>query len=102
MVVAAVGGTAILAPLLTSAGIGGVALAFGAQSLVKDYLSGIFMVAEDQLGIGDVVDLGEAIGTVEAVGLRITRLASGLPVGGDLEYADEYTLAKALEGRNEI
>lgn len=63
-----------IAPVLASAGIAGVALSFGAQSLVKDYLSGIFIVAEDQLGIGDIVDLGEASGTVEDVGLRITRV----------------------------
>ena len=63
-----------IGPVLASAGIAGVALSFGAQSLVKDYLSGIFMVAEDQLGIGDVVDLGEASGTVESVGLRVTQV----------------------------
>ncbi|MCD1145841.1 mechanosensitive ion channel family protein [Kocuria sp. LUK] len=63
-----------IGPVLASAGIAGVALSFGAQSLVKDYLSGIFMVAEDQLGIGDVVDLGEATGTVESVGLRVTQV----------------------------
>jgi small-conductance mechanosensitive channel len=61
-------------PLIASAGIVGVALGFGAQSLVKDFLSGIFMIFEDQYGVGDVVDLGEASGTVEAVGLRVTRL----------------------------
>jgi small conductance mechanosensitive channel len=63
-----------LAPILASAGIAGVALGFGAQNLVKDFLSGIFMMAEDQYGVGDVVDLGDATGTVEAVGLRITTL----------------------------
>ncbi len=63
-----------LAPLLTSAGIGGLALGFGAQSLVKDFLSGVFMIIEDQYGVGDVVDTGEATGTVEEVTLRITRL----------------------------
>lgn len=63
-----------IAPVLASAGIAGVALSFGAQSLVKDYLSGIFMVAEDQLGIGDSVDLGDAVGTVESVGLRVTQV----------------------------
>jgi moderate conductance mechanosensitive channel len=63
-----------IAPLLTSAGILGVALGFGAQTLVKDFLSGIFMIAEDQYGVGDVVDLGEATGVVESVGLRVTRL----------------------------
>ncbi|PID54254.1 MAG: mechanosensitive ion channel protein MscS [Micrococcales bacterium] len=63
-----------IAPLLASAGIAGVALGFGAQSLVKDFLSGLFMILEDQYGVGDVVDLGDATGTVEAVGLRATRL----------------------------
>ena len=63
-----------IAPIIASAGIVGVALGFGAQSLVKDFLSGVFMIIEDQFGVGDQVDLGEAIGTVEAVTLRITRL----------------------------
>jgi small conductance mechanosensitive channel len=63
-----------IAPLIASAGIIGVALGFGAQSLVKDFLLGIFMILEDQYGVGDVIDLGEATGTVEAVGLRVTRL----------------------------
>jgi small conductance mechanosensitive channel len=63
-----------VAPLIASAGILGVALGFGAQSLVKDFLSGIFMIFEDQYGVGDVIDAGEASGTVEAVGLRVTRL----------------------------
>lgn len=63
-----------LAPLLASAGIGGIALAFGAQSLVKDYLSGMFMIFEDQYGVGDLVNLGAVTGTVEEVGLRITRV----------------------------
>jgi small conductance mechanosensitive channel len=63
-----------IGPLLASAGILGVAIGFGAQTLVKDFLSGIFMILEDQYGVGDVVDLGEASGVVEAVGLRVTRL----------------------------
>ncbi|RZI85710.1 MAG: mechanosensitive ion channel family protein, partial [Microbacterium sp.] len=63
-----------IAPLIASAGIVGVALGFGAQSLVKDFLSGIFMIFEDQVGVGDTVNLGEASGTVEAVSLRVTRL----------------------------
>jgi small conductance mechanosensitive channel len=63
-----------LAPLLAGAGVAGVALGFGSQTLVKDFLSGIFMIVEDQYGVGDVVDLGEAAGSVEAVGLRVTRL----------------------------
>ena len=63
-----------IAPIIASAGIVGIALGFGAQNLVKDFLSGIFMILEDQYGVGDSVDLGEAMGTVEAVGLRVTRL----------------------------
>jgi small conductance mechanosensitive channel len=63
-----------LGPVLASAGVGGVALGFGAQSLVKDFLSGIFMILEDQYGVGDVIDTGEAIGTVENVSLRVTQL----------------------------
>ncbi|GAB3151828.1 mechanosensitive ion channel [Micromonospora sonneratiae] len=63
-----------LAPLLASAGIAGLAIGFGAQTLVKDLLAGLFMLLEDQYGVGDTVDLGEATGTVEAVGLRITTV----------------------------
>jgi moderate conductance mechanosensitive channel len=63
-----------VAPIIASAGILGVALGFGSQTLVKDFLSGIFMILEDQYGVGDVVDLGEAGGSVESVGLRVTRL----------------------------
>lgn len=66
-----------LAPLLASAGVGGIAIAFGAQSLVKDFLSGIFMIMEDQYGVGDLVNTGEVTGTVEDVGLRVTRLRDG-------------------------
>jgi small-conductance mechanosensitive channel len=63
-----------VAPIIASAGILGLAIGFGAQSLVSDFLSGIFMIFEDQYGVGDEVDLGEAVGTVEAVSLRVTRL----------------------------
>ena len=63
-----------IAPLLASAGVIGVALGFGAQTLVKDYLSGIFLIVEDQYGVGDMVDLGPVVGTVEEVALRFTRL----------------------------
>lgn len=62
------------APILASAGVAGVAIGFGAQSLVRDYLSGFFIVVEDQYGIGDTVDIGEAIGEVEEVSLRTTRI----------------------------
>ncbi len=68
-----------LGPLIASAGIGGVALGIGAQSLVKDYLSGVVMIMEDQYGVGDVVEAGLAtgpsvVGTVEDVSLRVTRI----------------------------
>ncbi len=63
-----------LAPVLASAGVLGLAIGFGAQSLVRDFLSGIFMLLEDQYGVGDVIDAGDATGTVEAVSLRVTRL----------------------------
>ncbi len=63
-----------LGPLIAGAGIAGVALGFGAQSLVKDCIAGLFMLIEDQYGIGDVVDLGEAVGVVEEVTLRTTVL----------------------------
>ncbi|MGH8792263.1 MAG: mechanosensitive ion channel family protein [Stackebrandtia sp.] len=72
-----------LAPLLASAGVVGVALGFGAQTLVRDVLSGIFMIMEDQYGVGDVVDLGEASGTVEMVGLRVTTVRD---ISGTLWY----------------
>ncbi len=63
-----------IGPLLASAGIVGVALGFGAQTLVKDYLAGIFIVIENQFGVGDVVDIDGVTGTVTDVGLRVTRL----------------------------
>jgi moderate conductance mechanosensitive channel len=64
-----------LGPLLAGAGIVGVALGFGAQTMVRDYLNGFFLVIEDQYGVGDWVDLGpEAQGVVERVSLRSTRL----------------------------
>ena len=72
-----------LAPILASAGIVGIAVGFGAQNLVKDFLSGMFMLFEDQYGVGDIVDVGQASGTVETVGLRITTLRD---VNGTLWY----------------
>ncbi len=63
-----------LAPIVASAGILGVAVGFGAQNLVRDFLTGVFMILEDQYGVGDVVDIGPATGTVEGVGLRTTRI----------------------------
>lgn len=63
-----------LAPFIAGSSLVGVAVGFGAQNIVKDFLSGMFMMLEDQYGVGDVIDLKEATGTVEAVGLRTTRL----------------------------
>lgn len=60
--------------LIASAGIVGAALGFGAQTLVRDFLSGVFIIFEDQYGIGDKVDLGEAVGVIESVGLRVTQV----------------------------
>ena len=65
-----------LGPLVAGAGIAGIALGFGAQSIVKDFLSGILMLVEDQFGVGDVIDVGEASGVVESLSLRTTRLRS--------------------------
>jgi small conductance mechanosensitive channel len=73
-----------LAPFLAGTSIVGVALGFGAQNIVKDFLAGIFMLLEDQYGVGDVIDFQLASGTVEAVGLRVTRLRD---VNGTVWYA---------------
>ena len=72
-----------LEPVLAASGIGGIALAFGAQSLIKDYISGMLMIFEDQFGVGDLIDTGEVVGTVEEVGLRVTRLRDA---GGQIWY----------------
>ena len=64
-------------PLLASAGILGVALGFGAQTLVKDYIAGIFLILEDQFGLGDEVEIGTIRGTVVDVALRVTQVRDG-------------------------
>ena len=66
-----------LGPLIASAGIVGVALGLGAQTLVRDILSGIFMLIEDQYGVGDTVEVLEIEGIVEKVGLRVTTVRDG-------------------------
>ena len=63
-----------LTPLLAGAGIFGLALGFGAQGLVSDFIAGIFMLAEDPYGVGDIIDVGDATGVVEGVSLRTTRI----------------------------
>jgi small-conductance mechanosensitive channel len=80
-----------LGPLIAGAGIAGVAIGFGAQSLVKDFLSGIFMLVEDQYGVGDIIDAGVANGTVEAVSLRTTRLRD---VNGTVWHIPNGTIAR--------
>lgn len=87
-----------LGPLLASAGVGGVALGFGAQSLVKDFLSGIFMILEDQYGVGDVIDTGEAIGTVEEVTLRVTRLRDANGVTWYVRNGEIIRIANRSQG----
>ena len=63
-----------LGPLIAGAGILGVAIGFGAQTLVKDFLSGVFMLVEDQYGVGDAIDVGDTAGVVEEVNLRTTQV----------------------------
>jgi moderate conductance mechanosensitive channel len=63
-----------LAPLIAGSAIAAAAIGFGAQAIVRDYLAGLFVVLEDQYGVGDVIDAGAAVGTVEWVSLRLTRL----------------------------
>jgi moderate conductance mechanosensitive channel len=113
-----------LAPLLASAGVVGVALGFGAQNLVKDFLAGVCMLLEDQFGVGDVVDMEKASGQVESVGLRVTRLRddSGViwyvrngevlrlgnksqgwsPVSLDLQIAHDEDLYRAADLVNKV
>ncbi|MBP1324894.1 small conductance mechanosensitive channel [Leucobacter exalbidus] len=87
-----------LAALLTSAGIVAAGLAFGAQNIVKDILNGIFMVFEDQLGVGDVITVGEINGTVEDVGIRVTQVRA---LDGTLWFVrngEILTLGNASQG----
>lgn len=63
-----------ITPILTSVGVVGAAIGFGARDVVTDLLAGIFMIMEDQYGVGDFIDAGDARGTVEEVGMRVTQL----------------------------
>lgn len=72
-----------IAPFIASAGVVGLAIGFGAQNLVRDFVTGVFMLLEDQYGVGDIVDLGEVIGEVQSVGLRITTVRD---IDGTLWY----------------
>ncbi|WP_053388205.1 mechanosensitive ion channel family protein [Leucobacter japonicus] len=87
-----------LGALLTSAGIVAAGLAFGAQNIVKDILNGVFMVFEDQLGVGDVVTIGTVSGTVEDVGIRVTQVRA---IDGTLWFirnGEILTLGNASQG----
>ncbi|HKG51846.1 MAG TPA: mechanosensitive ion channel domain-containing protein [Actinomycetales bacterium] len=87
-----------IGPALASAGVAGVALGFGAQSLVKDVLSGVFMLVEDQYGVGDVVDVGDAVGTVEQVTLRVTKLRDGSGVAWYIRNGEIVRVANKSQG----
>jgi small-conductance mechanosensitive channel len=65
-----------LGPLLAGASIVGVAIGFGAQSLVKDFFSGFFILVEDQYAVGDIITIADQTGTVEEINLRVTRIRS--------------------------
>ena len=80
-----------VAPFVASAGVAGIAIGFGAQSLIKDFLTGTFMIFEDQYGVGDDIDTGQAAGTVERVGLRLTTLRDG---DGVLWYIPNGTIQR--------
>jgi small conductance mechanosensitive channel len=81
-----------LAPLIAGAGVAGVALGFGAQTLVRDFLAGLFIIIEDQFGVGDNVDLQDVSGTVEEVSLRSTKVRD---VGGVLWTVSNGEIVKA-------
>lgn len=65
-----------LGPILAGAGVIGLAVGFGAQSLVKDVITGFFIIFEDQFAVGDVIQTGSFKGTVEEIGIRVTRIRS--------------------------
>jgi small conductance mechanosensitive channel len=88
-----------LAPVLAWAGVLGLAVGFGAQNLVKDFLSGIFMLLEDQYGVGDHVDLGDAVGTIERVGLRTTTVRDET---GMVWYVRNGTIERVGNGSQDV
>ncbi len=87
--------------IIATAGIGGLALGFGAQSLVKDVISGFFILFEDQYAVGDFVAIDEITGTVEEIGLRITKIRGfkgdlNIIPNGQIEKVTNYTRGNAL------
>ena len=91
-----------LAPLLASASVLGVVIGFGAQNLVKDFLAGTAMLMEDQFGVGDVVDMEKATGTVEAVGLRVTRLRDATGMIWYVRNGEVLRLGNKSQGWSQI
>lgn len=90
-----------LAPLLAGAGVLGLAIGFGAQSLVKDVITGFFIILEDQFAVGDVIQTGSLKGTVEIIGLRSTRLVSWtgevhIIPNGMITNVTNYSIGNAL------
>ncbi len=90
-----------IGPLLTAAGVGGVAIAFGAQSLVRDIITGFFILFEDQYAVGDYVTIGEATGTVEEMGLRITKIRGykgeiNIIPNGQVDKVTNYSRSNSL------
>lgn len=87
-----------VAPAIASAGIGGIAIGFGAQSLIKDVISGIFLLFEDQFGVGDFITVGDISGTVTNISLRVTTLQDA---GGKIWYirnGEITTLGNTTQG----
>ncbi|OMB94440.1 mechanosensitive ion channel protein MscS [Mycobacterium sp. NS-7484] len=80
-----------IAPFIASAGVVGLAIGFGAQNLVRDFVTGVFMLLEDQYGVGDNVDVGDVIGEVQSVGLRITTIRD---IDGTLWYVRNGEIAR--------
>lgn len=82
-----------LAPLFTSAGIIGIAIAFGSQALVKDFLTGVFIVTENQYRVGDYVTINDADGRVEHIGTRSTVIRDD---NGNVHYIPNGTIAHVI------
>jgi small-conductance mechanosensitive channel len=85
-----------LMPLLTGVGVVGLAVGLGAQSLVRDVVAGFFIILEGQYGVGDQVEINGMFGTVEEVGLRITKLRDPMGVlrylpNGSITQANRFT-----------
>ncbi|MGQ8875563.1 mechanosensitive ion channel family protein [Paenibacillus sp. TSA_86.1] len=88
-------------PLLASAGVLGLAIGFGAQGLVKDVITGFFIILEDQFAVGDVIQTGSYKGTVEVIGLRTTKLVSWqgevhIIPNGTIASVTNYSMSNSL------